>query len=146
MEIPLPTTDNFWLTLLLFILFGAPAVFSKSAAKLPWVFGALGKWWQNRSVNNSATSRIVTQANLSKIIDDRVEEKVGHIREEVEVLRREADALSGYLVYDASWHRRQAIFAAQQGYEFSPPPHLTLEQWKAKEAASGDLGALMRGD
>lgn len=146
MEIPLPTTDNFWLTLLVFIMFGAPAVFSKTAAKLPWVFGALGKWRQNRSVNNSATSRIITQANLSKIIDDRVEEKVGHIREEVEVLRREAHALSGYLVYDASWHRRQAIFAAQQGYEFPPPPHLTLEQWKAKEATSGDLGALIRGD
>lgn len=144
MEIPLPTTDNFWLTLLVFILFGAPAVFSKTAAKLPWFFGALGKWWQNRSANNSTTSRIVTQANLSKIIDDRVEEKVGHLREEVEQLRKEVDDQGGYLVYDASWHRRQSIFAAQQGYEFSPPPHMTLEQWKAKESTNGDLGALMR--
>lgn len=144
MEIPLPTTDNFWLTLLVFILFGAPAVFSKTAANLPWVFGALGKWWQNRSANNSSTQRIVTQANLSKIIDARVEEKVGHLREEVEQLRKEVDDQGGYLVYDASWHRRQSIFAAQQGYEFSPPPHLSFEQWKAKESTNGDLGALMR--
>ena len=112
MEIPLPTTDNFWLTLLVFILFGAPAVFSKTAAKLPWAFGALGKWWQNRSANNSSAQRIVTQANLSKIIDARVEEKVGHLREEVEQLRREVDDQGGYLVYDASWHRRHRASGA----------------------------------
>lgn len=37
-----------WLIVVLFVLFGSPALFSQMAAKIPGVGGALGRWWQRR--------------------------------------------------------------------------------------------------
>lgn len=37
-----------WLVLVLFLLFGTPALFSQYASKLPSVLGAAGRWWQKR--------------------------------------------------------------------------------------------------
>lgn len=144
MEIPLPTTDNFWLTLLVFALFGSPAIFSKTMAKAPGALGGAARWWQTRSQQNSSAARIVTQANLSRIIDERVSEKVDHIEREVEELREEIDDYNGYMTYDAAWHRTQNIHAALTGYEFAPPPHMSYMQWKFKKHNGGDLGALAR--
>lgn len=44
----MPTGSPTWLVIVLFVLFGTPAVFSKVAARLPGVFGATGRWWQSR--------------------------------------------------------------------------------------------------
>lgn len=44
----LPDNLPSWLVVVLFVLFGSPALFSKSAAKLPSVLGAAARWWQNR--------------------------------------------------------------------------------------------------
>lgn len=122
MEVPLPTTDNFWLTILVFLLFGSPALFSKGMSKVPGFLGAGARWWQSRSEHNSSAAKIVTAANLDRIIDDRVSEKVGHIEKEVEELREDVDSYSEYLTYDAGWHRRINIEMAQKGFDFPPPP------------------------
>ncbi|QGH79295.1 hypothetical protein KNU78_gp52 [Gordonia phage Sukkupi] len=136
MEVPLPNSDNFWLTLLVFILFGSPALFSKAAAKLPGFLGAAGRWWQRRSENSSATSKVITAANLDRIISERVSEKVGHIEKEVDELREDVDDYSEYLTYDAGWHRETNIYAAQVGFEFPPPMHLTFTQWRERKRAA----------
>lgn len=136
MEVPLPDTDNFWLTLLVFILFGSPALFSKTAARLPGILGAAGRWWQRRSESNSTTSRVITAQNLERIIDERVSEKVGHLEKEVVELREDVDDYSEYLTYDAGWHRETNIFAAQEGFEFPPPPHMTFTQWQERKRAA----------
>ncbi|WGH20835.1 hypothetical protein QLT00_gp52 [Gordonia phage Commandaria] len=136
MEVPLPTTDNFWLTLLVFVLFGSPALFSKTASKLPGFLGAAGRWWQRRAEANSNASRVITAANLERIIDERVSEKVGHIEREVVELREDVDDYSEYLTYDAGWHREVNIFAAQVGFEFPPPLHMTFTQWQERKRAA----------
>ncbi|AYD82143.1 hypothetical protein KNU13_gp56 [Gordonia phage Turuncu] len=136
MELPIPTTDNFWLTLLVFVLFGSPALFSKGMAKVPGFLGAGARWWQRRSEGNSSAARVVTAANLDRIIDERVSEKVGHIEKEVEELREDVDMYSEYLTYDAGWHRNINIFAAQAGFDFPPPPHMTFTQWRDRKRAA----------
>lgn len=136
MEVPLPETNNFWLTLLVFILFGSPALFSKSMAKAPGLLGAGARWFQRRLERNSSASRVVTAANLDRIIDQRVSEKVGHIEREVSELREDVDDYSEYLTYDAGWHRETNIYAAQMGYDFPPPPHMTFTQWQERRRQS----------
>ena len=135
MELPIPTTDNFWLTLLVFILFGSPALFSKAMAKVPGFLGAGARWWQRRieERQNAPASRIVTAANLDRIIDERVTEKVGHILHEVEEIRDDVEDYSEYMTYDAGWHREINIYAAQTGFEFPPPPHMTFSQWRERK-------------
>ncbi|ATN89576.1 membrane protein [Gordonia phage Bonum] len=135
MEVPLPTSDNFWLTLLVFILFGSPALFSKAAAKLPGIFGAAGRWWQGRSTASRNTSRVITATNLDRIIEERVSEKIGHVEKELDELREDVDDYAEYLTYDAGWHREINIYAAQEGFAFPPPLHMTFTQWQERKRA-----------
>lgn len=37
-----------WLVVVLIVILASPGVFSKFAARLPGLFGAAGRWWQNR--------------------------------------------------------------------------------------------------
>lgn len=46
--VPIPDGLPSWLIVVLFILFGSPAVFSQMAAKIPGFAGSLGRWWQGR--------------------------------------------------------------------------------------------------
>lgn len=45
---PLPEDLPPWLTIVLFLLFGSPALFTKAASRLPSVLGAPARWWQGR--------------------------------------------------------------------------------------------------
>lgn len=109
-----------WLVwLILFMAFGPPALVSKTAAKFPSVLGATARWYQARQPKKN---EIVTAANLHEVVEQLVDKKVNKIRKEVELL-------ADYLAYDASWHRRADIHAGEAGFEFPPPPHLTLDDW-----------------
>ena len=62
-----------WLVIVLFLLFGSPALFSQFAAKLPGVFGAAGRWWQGkrqpeiRREAERAASYRVQEAEIARI-------------------------------------------------------------------------------
>ncbi|MUL47623.1 hypothetical protein FZI85_25255 [Mycobacterium sp. CBMA293] len=56
------------LWLVVFLLVGPPALMSKVGAKLPWVFGAAGRWWQGRT--SSTASYRISQEELARVVAD----------------------------------------------------------------------------
>ena len=106
-----------WLVIVLFLLFGSPALFSQFAAK-PGVFGAAGRWWQGkrqpeiRREAERAASYLVQEAEIARISAqydrmredftdqsdrlDRVEAKLAQTEDRLTETNRRFYALVGY--------------------------------------------------
>ncbi len=119
----IPTPENWWVALILFLLFGSPALFSKAATKLPGALGAGARWFQNRAAVKASNVVTTSTQRLEIMIDEKVEAAT-------EKLNERLDELTSYLAYDADWHRDKRVYMAEQGIELPPPPHLTLSQWR----------------
>ena len=107
-----------WLVIVLFLLFGSPALFSQFAAKLPGVFGAAGRWWQGkrqpeiRREAERAASYRVQEAEIARISAqydrmnddfteqsdrlDRVEAKLAQTEDRLTETNRRFFSLVGY--------------------------------------------------
>ncbi|MCF8609454.1 hypothetical protein L5G28_04670 [Gordonia sp. HY285] len=122
-----------WLVLVLFLLFGSPALCSKSAAKLPSVLGAGARWWQARQPDNQVEARRSSsyekqEAEIARISRqyDRVNEDFEELSERVdgwekkltETNRRFFAALS-YIRYLVA-----TILRLDPGHSVEPPPEI----------------------
>lgn len=128
MSVPFPDLENDWLTIVFFFLvLLLPYLVGEKAAKIP-VIGYFARKIQEGQ-KRKKRAKVVTEAHLSEIVDEKVNEKLGLLQDEVELL-------ADYLAYDASWHRRHDIHAGEQGWELPPPPHLNLREWMRTVGAS----------
>lgn len=119
-----------WLAVVLFLLFGAPALFSKTVAKVPGIIGYGARRWQAKK--KTAAEAELENAELRKKINDAIDEAVdrraGQFIREGKEMRKELDLFADFISYDAHWHRRLNITAGEQGCEV--PPHFTLSEFK----------------
>lgn len=76
--------------LVVFLLIGPPALLSKGAAKLPWIFGAAARWWHGREP--VAASYRVSQAEI-----ERLERMYEAVHEDYDELARRMDRLEAEL-------------------------------------------------
>lgn len=65
-QAPLGIHPVIWL--IVFLLVGPPALLSKTAAKVPGIAGAAGRWWQGREP--AAASYRVSQAEIERLQQD----------------------------------------------------------------------------
>lgn len=124
MSVPFPDLQNDWLTIFFFfIVLLLPYLLGEKVAKIPIIGFAARKLQEGRHKRRRAN--VLTEAGLSELIEAKVDEKVGLIKSEVELL-------ADYLAYDAAWHRRHDIIAGQEGWVIPPPKHLNLQEWLAE--------------
>lgn len=119
---PLPALDNQWLMVLLFfIVLLMPYILGEKVAKVP-VLGWAAKKFQKFIREGRSEGSVITVEELRNFVDERVDDKVG-------VIKEEAELFADYIAYNASWHRRFDIVAARHGWEIPPPAHMTMEEW-----------------
>lgn len=110
---------------------------SETSAKL---LGPLGKRWREQG-NRAARRADARRSEENQVIQDlraRVEyfvEQVEELKEHGRQKEAEYEVKDAYLAYDASWHGNTKIHAAEMGYQFPPPEHMTFNEFRRK--ASG---------
>lgn len=120
---PIPHTDNWWLAVILFVLFGSPALFSKAAARLPSVLGAAARWWQGRLDRTaSSTVEALSARQMEDLVDKAVDERT-------EDLVTELADKSSWIAHISRWWRQAEITLAEANIELTPPTSYT--QWEA---------------
>lgn len=121
-DFPLPHSDSWWLALILFLLFGSPALFSKAATRLPSVLGAAARWWQGRQVRATETIAAATKREFDEMVERRVDERT-------EDLVIELGDRSSWIANVTRWWRRAEIKLAEAGVEIEPPK--PYSEWEA---------------
>lgn len=95
---------------------------SDTAAK---VLGPLGKKWRGRG----QARREGEAADVASL-----KRQVEHLETRLNEVEADREVAIAYLEYDAQWHNRVRIWAAENGYTLPPPPHKTLsvfrQAWK----------------
>lgn len=100
---------------------------SDTVAKL---LGPLGKRWReqgNRTVRRAEARR---QVDNAENVDLRNQLK--HFRERLDEVEKNSNLRDDYLVYDAEWHATNEIHAAEQGYQFPMPKHMTFSEFRSR--------------
>lgn len=112
---------------------------SETSAKL---LGPLGKRWREQG-NRAARRADARRSEENQVIQDlraRVEyfvEQVEELKEHGRQKEAEYEVKDAYLAYDASWHGNTKIHAAEMGYQFPPPEHMTFNEFRRKASGWG---------
>lgn len=110
---------------------------SETASKY---LGPLGRRWREQG-NRSSRRAEARRSEENQVIQDlmaRVEyfvEQVEELKEHGRQKEAEYEVKDAYLAYDAAWHGNTKIHAAEVGYQFPPPEHMTFNEFRRK--ASG---------
>ena len=132
------------LWLLIFLLGGQAAfaaLVSSVAARLPGVFGALGRWWRSRERHSAADA--VSRAEIDRVVQDYQrlaqahEEDHEHWRADIAELRAEIAELKRYLTesnqrfWDAVGYIRRLIAALRNHVpdDVLPDPPERLDEY-----------------
>lgn len=113
---------------------------SETAAKL---LGPLGKRWRaqgDRVARKSEARRVEDNqviTDLNKRLEYFVKQVEGLVRDSEEKARA-YEVKDDYLAYDAQWHADQSIHAAENGYEFQPPKHMTFNEFRRQASGWSD--------
>ena len=138
----MPSGGPYWLNFGMWLLFGTPLLFTKTAAKLPWVFGALGRWNERRA-ERSAQKRIeerqaaevragfiVPSAVVAKFETEiktlqdgyaRLEKSHGDLEDSVKRLREELLIANRQLFAVITWAQRLRVIIARLDPEHPVP-------------------------
>lgn len=123
--VPFPALDNQWLMVgFFFLVLLMPYLLGEKTAKIPILGWAAKKF--HASLKRNQGPPPLTVADLHSFVDEVIDERVGKIKEEVEIL-------ADYIAYDARWHRRFDIYAAYQGFMPKGSDHMTLTEWLKAE-------------
>ncbi|MGB7234591.1 MAG: hypothetical protein WBD41_01290 [Rhodococcus sp. (in: high G+C Gram-positive bacteria)] len=124
-------------------------VLSQASETFSKLVPILGKRWReqaNRALRKEQERR-EEQARKreedNQVIADlnrRVEYFVGQVHD----MKRAAEVKQGvqeikddYLTYDAEWHARNELHAAEHGYQFPPPKHMTFNEFRRAASEEG---------
>lgn len=128
--VPFPALDNQWLMVgFFFLVLLLPYLLGEKTAKMPIIGWAARKFQAALRKNQTTRGTPLTVDDLHNFVGEVVDERVGKIKEEVEVL-------ADYIAYDATWHRRFDIQAGEKGWVPDPPKHMTLTEWLDQEGRS----------
>lgn len=139
-------SDNPTLLTILAILltFGyALKILSQASETISALLGPVGRRWREQG-NRVARKSEARRAEDNQVITDlkaRVEYFVGQVQElKDHGAKKEAEyeIKDAYLAYDANWHGNVKIHAAESGYEFPPPNHLTFNEFRRQSTDGAD--------
>ncbi|WP_032368601.1 hypothetical protein [Rhodococcoides fascians] len=100
---------------------------SETGAKL---LGPLGKRW--REQGNRAARRASTRRGEDNAVIADLRAQLDHFVTRVETLEKKSTQKDEYLTYDAEWHATNEIHAAEHGYDFPLPRHLTFNEFRER--------------
>lgn len=138
MEMPNGGPD--WWQWIMWLLFGTPLLFTKTAAKLPWIFGYFGKKMEERA-DRTAKKRIAARegtatpasvaqlrAEVATLQDsyDRLVRSHGELEDSVDRLRGELLLANRRLFAVVGWAQRLRLIIARldPDHEVPDPPDL----------------------
>lgn len=90
----------------------------------------LGKRWReqgDRTVRKASSRRAEDNAVIADLRD-----QLEHFITRVKTLERKSSEKDEYLTYDAEWHATNEIHAAEFGYTFPPPRHMTFKEFRTR--------------
>lgn len=130
------------IAVLVVLIFGPLAVFSRESSEKLWVIGRLVSWFrtrQERSIERERTLEDATVRNLKWRIQS-LNEQLNDMRSDFDAEREDArkresriraefaDAKE-YILYATSWAHQVLTMHAQHGWQPAIPPLKTFERW-----------------
>lgn len=125
----MPSGGPYWLNMGMWLLFGTPLLFTKYAAKLPWVFGYFGRKIEERAertaqkrieekTNSGAVPTVAVAQLLAEIetlrdSQERLERSHGELEDSVERLRGELLLSNRRLFAVVTWAQRLRVIIAR---------------------------------
>ena len=122
-----------WLVVLVVVLVGvnyAGRMLAEASETWAKLLGPLGKRWRDRGLKRQQeriNERDARQADLEDMTVQR-----DNLSKALSGCRRQEHLMSGYIEYDATWHRDTRLRAIEAGCEM--PAHKSFLQW-SKDAA-----------
>ena len=144
------------IALLLTLIIGPYAVFSREGSEKFWVIGRVVRWVRRRKLREIEENATLADMTLKAHSDDRVrwalqmqevrqeadedrrrllaqiEEDRRRFRSEMDAMEQKVDAYWSYIVFVADYSRQLAILAAKHGWDPPPPRLLSFSEWSRK--------------
>lgn len=138
------------------LVFGSPAIFSKTAAEKFWIFGFLARWWRGRKKQyleeqealhevamNSMHSEMkrmneAHQRDIQRIDEARKRDiaelkgRIDDLLEEIVDLRQEEELKHDFIVMALRWVRRVEVWVASEGISLPFDDLPSLEEFRAQ--------------
>lgn len=118
-------------------------ILSQASETISALLGPVGKHWREKG-NRVARRAEARRREDNEVIED-LRRRLEYFVDQVKELKAHADEKAGayelkddYLTYDAEWHATNEIHAAEQGYEFPPPKHMTFNEFRRRRAGWSD--------
>lgn len=117
-------------------------LFSLASEEFSKLIPVLGKRWRAQAAKaaRKARERVEAEeqrrAEENQVITDlksRLEYFVGQVQDmkrAAEKKQASAEVKDDYLTYDAEWHAENERYAAERGYVFPPPEHMTFNEFR----------------
>lgn len=141
MEMPTQLPEGpgwFLVALFVFLVFGAPKIFSERGAEHFWVISRIAKWSRERKVREVEDTARLSEVTLKAHSEDRANwrKEMLSVRAEASELRREMaeERLDRkrdfeYILYTNQYAREIALLAAKHGWVPTPPEMLFYDEW-----------------
>lgn len=118
-------------------------IVSQASETVSKALGPVGRRWRDQG-NRVARRAEARRSEENQVITDlkqRLEYFVGMVKD-IETASREKERVyevkDDYLAYDAQWHADQSIHAAEHGYQFLPPKHMTFNEFRRQADGWGE--------
>lgn len=123
---------------IIIVIWGAPAVFSREGAEKLYLIGRVVKWVSTREQRSIERERQVEQstaealrADISVLRADLADEKARNERRYREQQKREDEHMR-YIEFSIGWARQVIMMSAQYGWHPPLPVWLSLNEWTAQ--------------
>lgn len=117
-------------------------IVSQASETVAKYLGPVGRRWreQGNRVARRAEARRVEDNEVIRDLKARLEyfvEQVQDLKTHGKEKEASYEVKDDYLTYDAEWHALNEIHAAEHGYEFLPPKHMTFNEFRRQATGWG---------
>ena len=130
------------LAVLVVLIFGPLAVFSRESSEKLWVIGRLVTWFRSRQERSIERERVLEDATVRNLkwriqsLDEQLDDMRSDFEAEREDSRRRESRIrqefteaKEYIVWSADWAHRVLVMHAQHGWKPPIPRWLSFDEW-----------------
>lgn len=129
------------------VIWGAPAIFSREGAQKLWLIGRFVQW-----VNTRQERSIERERRIGKTTVEALRADMSAMRDEMQAererssaserrLQRQIDTQMSYIEWSTGWARDVIIMAAQHGWQPPVPPWTSFHEWRERHIGPQRHGA-----
>lgn len=133
------------IAILVALIFGPVAVFSRESADKLWIIGRLVSWFRTRQERSIDHERVLEEATVRhlkgriKLLDTQMEEmrtdfdeERRNAREREDGIRSEFRAAQEYIIYATGWAHHVLSEHARHGWQPPLSPLLSFDDWDSR--------------